>query len=867
MKVSPYQGDFSAGEIGPNSYGRTDSPRYKAALATCLNAIPTLSGPVMRRSGTRLITPLKTPNAAIIAFAFSRDQSFWIEIGYFGGLTYTRFHTSAGVVVSSGTTPYEIACPFAVNDASKIIPLVNAISVRQKNDVLFMLAEGYPPQKLQRFGATDWRWAPVAFVDGPYDDVYSWSSKLRITNFYPALDNYTHRIDTGPQVSIIQSPPSVTVPAGKTYFSFNYSTTTPGEKFTFFNTGQASLDGKTFTLSPLPGDPNTVTVDAVTTGFINNPAYLQRTVFKASDVGRLIRLQKGVSWEWGVITQVSSSDAGTSAYVKLPVQRSTGLPYQYDQFRLGTISQQLPVGSTDQVTGNGYPSIAAFHEDRLFIGGIKGLPGRVASSRTGDYENFSPTDLDGVVPADAALSFDIPDTTDMQWMESDEKGLLIGTAEAEFYARGSTYYEALSATNITVRKSTNYGSGSVGSAMASKSTLFSRGSEKRISDIQFQFDVDGFRVTDLSILADHITRAGIVTLDFQKEPTPILWAVLKNGKLAALTYDRDLDGLRAGWHRHELGGNGFVTSIAIIPSTRGGQSDVGMTVTRVINGATVGFLELIQPDFTDDTAVEDAWFVDCGLQYQKRLFIDYVARGVDPTVQAIAHGLTPGQKIKVDFLQHYPQANGKTYTVGVYIDGGTPSPNIFVILGLDTTLMPATGYTFPGAPTDSTYGYLYALASEISGLTYLEGQTVSILADGHAYENQTVVSGKITIDTPRQKVIVGLPFNTDIQTLRIEAGSQDGTSIGKKRRVNSCAFMVKNTSTVKIGMTFSDLDEVIFRQVVDDVSAPMPLYSGLWEQHLASPHDTENQICIRQDKPLPLVLQAIAPQMTTYDKG
>ena len=54
---------------------------------------------------------------------------------------------------------------------------------------------------------------------------------------------------------------------------------------------------------------------------------------------------------------------------------------------------------------------------------------------------------------------------------------------------------------------------------------------------------------------------------------------------------------------------------------------------------------------------------------------------------------------------------------------------------------------------------------EITGLTWLEGETVSILADGAVEPPQAVKDGKITLTYPAKVVHVGLPFMADMKTL------------------------------------------------------------------------------------------------------
>ena len=58
-------------------------------------------------------------------------------------------------------------------------------------------------------------------------------------------------------------------------------------------------------------------------------------------------------------------------------------------------------------------------------------------------------------------------------------------------------------------------------------------------------------------------------------------------------------------------------------------------------------------------------------------------------------------------------------------------------------------------------------ATTISGLDHLEGQTVSVLADGSTHPDKTVSSGSITLDRSSTKVKVGLAIHFIITNYEI----------------------------------------------------------------------------------------------------
>ena len=72
----------------------------------------------------------------------------------------------------------------------------------------------------------------------------------------------------------------------------------------------------------------------------------------------------------------------------------------------------------------------------------------------------------------------------------------------------------------------------------------------------------------------------------------------------------------------------------------------------------------------------------------------------------------------------------------------------------------------------------------VSGLSHLEGKTVSILADGGVHPQRVVASGAVALTAPATKIIVGLPYQSDLQTLPFSAGIDNGFAQGRYKNVN-----------------------------------------------------------------------------------
>lgn len=761
-KVAPVQTNFGAGEFSPLLHGRVDIDRYRAALDTCENYFPSLQGGLIRRSGTKFVSEVKTSSKAtrLVRFEFSVTQAYILEFGD----QYIRFYRNNGQIQTSGSA-YEIASPYLEADLFEL-------KFTQSADVLYIVHPDYKPRTLSRTGHTSWTLSTIVFGDGPY-------------------------------------------------MSINATATT-------------------MTPSAATG---TVTITASSTTGINGD-----TGFQTTDVGRYIRMKEGSAWGYGIITGWTSTTVVTVA-TQITFTNTGSKTF----WQLGIWSDTT-----------GYPSAVAFHEDRLVFGGVPDFPQRMDMSETGEYESFPPTEVDGSVIDTNAISFTFSanDVNVVRWFVSDEKGMVVGTVGGEWIVRPSSSAEALTPSNVTAKRSTTYGSADIQALQVGKAGLFVQRAGRKIREIAYFFDVDGFRATDLTVLAEHVTTSGVKDMAHQKEPQPFLWAVRNDGVLAGLTYERDVDTFKAGWHRHIVGGYSDaaqsaakVESVAVIPASDGSKDELWIVVQRYINGAVVRHIEYMTAIFDDSIEQKDAFFIDSGLTYDDPVSISAVTKADPCVVTANTHGFSNGDKILVSGILGTEELNTNSYLVQ------SASTNTFELTDLSGTGIDSTAFT-----TYVSGGYVRKYVSTISGLTHLEGAVVSILADGAVQPDRTVSSGSISLLTSATTVNIGLGYLSRGKMLRIDAGAADGTSLGKTRRIHRMGIMMYRSLGLKIGTSFTDMDRLTFRTASDELSRAPELFTGIRTETLEADYDFENQFCFEQDQPLPSMILALMPQMVTQDR-
>ena len=166
---------------------------------------------------------------------------------------------------------------------------------------------------------------------------------------------------------------------------------------------------------------------------------------------------------------------------------------------------------------------------------------------------------------------------------------------------------------------------------------------------------------------------------------------------------------------------------------------------------------------------------------------------------------------------------------------------------------------------DSGLSYSGSATTTLSGLYHLPGESVSILANGASHPDKTVASGGVTLDFSVTTASVGFAFTSNLETLRIESGSVDGTSQGKPKRIHAITLRLFETVGVEVGNGADDLDRIPFRDSSMDMDTAIPLFTGDKEIEFPGGFEDDDRIFVRQTQPLPLTVLALFPRMNTFD--
>lgn len=179
---------------------------------------------------------------------------------------------------------------------------------------------------------------------------------------------------------------------------------------------------------------------------------------------------------------------------------------------------------------NGYPSFSGLHQGRLWFGGVAGMPTTLFASSSGDFQNFRMGSND-----DDALHLTLAadDQSRICWI-CPARSLLVGTTESE-WTLAAPDGGAITPSNASFSRQSSVGS-EVKDATGVENTVFyvQRGG-RRLREISYKLEADGYTSTDVSLLAEHLFHAGVRDWAVQRGSSARLWVLMADYSLAVLT--------------------------------------------------------------------------------------------------------------------------------------------------------------------------------------------------------------------------------------------------------------------------------------------------------------------------------------------
>jgi len=842
--------NFTGGELSPRLDGRNDLTKYSSGCKTLENLIVYPHGAAARRPGTSFVAEVADSDnkTRLIPFEFSTTQTYMLE---FSNLKIRVYKDNGSVLegdkVISGITK-----------ANPAVVTANSHGYSNGDEVVITAVAGMTEVNGKRFLIADKTTNTFELQNKDGVDINSSgfttyssggvSNKVfEITTPYTTAQLFDIKFAQSADVMYITHPSHKTAKLSRTAH-----TTWSLDEIDFIKGPFQDPNITTTTLTPSSASTGSRNITAsATTGINGGVGWL------ATDVGRQIHFNGG----YGVIT------ARTNATVAVATITTA--------FTNANAITDWYLGAFSDTTG--HPSCVTFFEQRLVFAGTTNQPQTVFFSKSGDYENMD-ANLTGTISDDDSIVYTIASNqvNAIRFMTA-TRTLIIGTAGGEFTVSGGGTDSAVTPTNILIKKQSNHGSANVDAIAVGNATLFLQRAKRKIRELAYNFDVDGYIAPDMTILAEHITEGGLTQIAYQQEPNQIIYAVRGDGELVGLTYQREQQ--VTAWHRHIFGGIFGTATITVTDyaNIKNGtrivlkKSDGTTTTFTSATSATSGFFH--NATSNNQTATNLKTLIDADSN-----FTATVSSNVVTIKEVVSTGLDYLTISSFDIARLTATSEGKSicesvaviptddteYQVYVIIKrtvNGSSRRYVEYLNNVDFTETDNTTFNY----LDSALAYSGTAVTTLSGLDHLEGQTVHILANGATHPTKVVSSGSVSLDRSSTNVKIGLGYNSILQTMRLDAGSQNGTSQGKTKRIYEITIRLYESVGVEVGPNLSDMERIPFRTSADVMDQGIPTFTGDKAVEFRGNYDTDGFIFVRQTQPLPLTVLSLYPELQTND--
>lgn len=878
------QRSFSGGELTPSLYARTDIAKYVTSLRTARNYIILKYGGARTRPGTKFIGEVmdSAKQSRLIPFSVSRTINYVVEFGDdfirfirsgaqidegFSRTITAVTQANPGVVTTSASHGYTTGDDVYVQNVVGMTEL-NGRTFRVgtttattfqllDNDGTNINTTGYTAYTS---GGTTRKIYEIAGINEAGTSTFRYAQSVDVMTIPTSANVYElirladsswtfQRVHTNYGIPYVEPayfsdifPGTLTIAPAPGGFTFPFYIISAVDRNGREGIGRV-LDTGNYGSS---GTPNTITW-----GYQDGVLYY-----------KIYKRGQGIGTTYGLLAEVVPNATGQS-YVddRDPLPDFSHKPGP-DEDGVSVNSNEWQIFTGESIGNLFYPEAVTYYQQRLIFGGGTNTSGgeTVRASAINNFYYFEP-------PASRTLTDASPITftvagTKLNRIKHlvDVNGLIIFTEGSEISVGGDSS-GTLTPTGINLRTQSYNGCTDLIPIVIDNIALYVQASGSIVRDIYYSDSSSGYTGNEISIFANHLLDGHtIVDWTYQKNPNSIVWAVRDDGILLSLTYMKEHEVL--AWTRHDLEG-GFVEKVCAIPE--GEEDALYLVVKRTINGKVRRYIERMNEIFFDD--IKDVKNLDCHLSYD--------GRHTGSTTMTLSGGTTWAYDETITLT-----ASGSTFTTAdvgrqIHLTGSDGTIIRFNIEAY-TSATVVTGKpnkTVPASMQSIAVSTWARAVNRVSGLWHLEGEDVSVFADGfvvanpnnNAYDVITVANGTIDLDDHYSVIHAGLPYTCDLETLDIDT-AQGETARDKKHIVSQVSMFVENTRGLWVGNktpTGSDPLENLYEVKVraeESMDAPVDLKTEVIDVKIQPEWNSNGRVFIRQVDPVPATILSIMPE-------
>jgi hypothetical protein len=870
-----FKQSFSGGEIAPEMFGRIDDVKFGNGLRTCRNFVVKPQGAIENRAGFEFVRPVKYEDkrTRLLPFYYTNEQTLVIELG----VKYCRFHTLGATVLDNFGQPYEIVTPYAEEDLFDIHYVQSA-------DVLTLVHPKYPPKELRRYSATDWRLIDINFMSpihapfnvsvqaigsGNYDYYYTVtavdadniSESVQSTEVHVVNNLYASGSKNRITWSAVNGAARYRVYKRQNGL-FGYIGTT-----TDYHFDDDNIDADMSCTPPIhdeifrTGGINSVAVAQGGSNYITNGSIVRVDILNAGDrVGNVadgvyeVNKPYRIKADGSVMMPVPvyfrfkfESTGGSGADVKVRLVNGVvsqvlishgGAGYSSASLKIQhTLTTVLPDRDGNISDKKFYDRPGAFN----FI--ISNAPTLILSDPTGYGAVLRPVIRNGVVVAVDVLSKGFNYSNPSVMMNSNVgHGFEAGKIDVNGsdYPGAVSYFQQRRVFAGTLAKPQNIWMTRSGTESNMSYSIPSKDDDRiavRVAAREASRIVHIVSLTNLMLLTNSAEwKVGTNNSDVL---TPSTISVMPYSYVGASNVQPIT-----------------VNNTMIYAASRGGHMRE-LAYSWQAGGYITGDISLRSPHLFDDDEIVDLCYAKAPIPIIWAISASGRLLGCTYIPEQEIGGWHQHDTLNGRFLSCVAVAESQTDALYVVVRRNINGQSRQFIermrnrsfVDLKDAFFVDAGMSYNGTPV-----------TVLSGLNHLEGEMVSILADGAVHPQRQVINGRIQLEAPASCIHVGLPIVADAVTLPVVAQIDSGYGQGRTKNVNKIWLRVHESSGIFAGPDADNLVEAKQR-TNEPAGTPPVLKNQDIEVVLPGRWNDSGQVYVRQRDPLPLTIVSITSEV------
>lgn len=747
---------------------------------------------------------------------------------------------------------YTVATPYPAAD-------LTGLKVRQKRNLLSLVHLDYTPRDLVRIGHTNWTLTEAVFGTGLASPGSPVAAPSAVGTSGVAFVVTAVNFD---------GDESLASAYGITRLSTLYNTTADTVKFSWTAVAGAKYYKIYRTLILQTGaqisrgaDVGFVGIsygtefidDSLTPDFTRTPP-LYKNPFKGGEIEAISITAGGAGHD--DTSTVAVSGGGGSGFIGYPVVASgivtgirvinPGFGYVSPTVSFAGAGTGATATATASETSGRNPSAVTIHQQRRVFAATLQEPLTIWGSRPAAQNNFDYSlaqhDNDSW-----EHELDTNRVAPIRHLLSTRAGLLAFTQEEIIQLSGGA--NGITPTNALAEPESYTGADKIPPVRIDTDIVYMEGKGTTVRLLTYNDYSKVYAGDDISAASSHFFPPSkeIENWAWAQDPHKLLLAQRNDGHMLAMTFISERE-IRA-WTEWTTKGL-FEDVISLQEGTRDKHYTV---VKRYINGRWTKFIERFDSREFED--VEDAWCVDCGkelpLTYPAADITFASATGVN--VQILASASVFGAASVGDIIR----AGGGRAKITV-LDSAT-EVHVDWVKNATAVLPEDDNFPLPQLAGDWS---LDTPINSITGLSHLEGQTVSVLADGNVILGLTVANGAITLPGLFTRVIVGLKFTYKINTL--PPSSYQFMIDGKIKRVIDMQLQLRKTRGLETGITETNL-YAMKERTNEGYNEATNLLNGVYTVTVNGNFSREGGLWLASSAPLPATILSYTMQLEVED--